>query len=96
MADVRWIISLTVFCLFGSTQTLASQLDRSTPARFNALAPYALSNTESYSVAQQFLVFYGSISSVTHAGTCFSSFEWFNSPNCNNVKVKCKKEQMKM
>ena len=32
-----------MFCLFGSTQTLASQLDRSIdPARFNALASYAL------------------------------------------------------
>ena len=39
MANVRWIISPTIhsimsailFCLFGSTHTLASQLDRSTP-----------------------------------------------------------------
>ena len=37
MANVRWIIwrssimSAILFCLFGSTQTLESQLDRSTP-----------------------------------------------------------------
>ena len=38
MANVRWLISLTIqyndtilFGIFGSTQTLASQLDLSTP-----------------------------------------------------------------
>ena len=42
-------MSAILFCLFGSTQTLASQLDRSNlklePARFNALASYALVET---------------------------------------------------
>ena len=35
-------MSAVLFCLFDSTQTPASQLDRSTPPHFNALASYAL------------------------------------------------------
>ena len=45
-------MSAILFCLFGSAQTLASQLDRD-PARFNALAHYALAKTPEYACVQR-------------------------------------------